>query len=411
MSAVNFIKKAVNLSPGLKEVCVRTYECYRSGRYWLYTLRYPVEPETIVFEAYKGTSYADSPKALYEAMCREPGYQSYKKIWMFCEPEKYAFLKENPGTEVVKYGSGEYYQCYARAGMWITNYLCEYGIRKRPGQIYVQTWHGTPLKKIGCDVSRAGLPETERKRTYHKYEREGKAIDYLPSPSDFYTEKIKSAFLLGAQANILQYGYPRNDTLFAADADRISDIRRKLEIPEEKKAILYAPTWRDDQHTPGVGYTYEPGLDFEKLMEKLGEEYVVLFRAHYLVSSRFDFEKYQGFVRDVSKYDDINELYLASDMLVTDYSSVFFDYANLRRPILFYMYDYEEYKGELRDFYFDVDVLPGPVIKERQDISGDIRELTEHFVYDKKYAKFNAKFNPVTLPCSERILEEIMTSG
>ncbi len=406
-TAGKYIKRIINLSPILKECSVHIYEFVRRGAYLRYVIGNPIEPKTVVFESYLGSSYACSPKALYEAMCSDPVYKDYRKVWMFRNPEKYQFLEKNPGTVLVKRGSKDYYRYYAAAKFWITNYLPEYGIRKRSGQIYVQTWHGTPLKKIGCDVMRKELPLAERKRTFHKYEREGKSIDYLPSPSAFYSEKITSAFLLGKQAEILQYGYPRNDALLRPKKEKIAKIRRKLGIPAEKKVILYAPTWRDNQHTPGVGYTYKLGIDFTKLKEKLGREYVLLFRAHYLISSRFDFDQYEGFVYNVSEYDDINDLYIAADMLVTDYSSVFFDYAILRRPILFYMYDYEEYKEQMRDFYFGIEELPGPVIKEKRDISDDICSLMESFSYDERYQKFNEKFNPVTIPCSSRMLKKI----
>lgn len=406
-TAGKYIKKIVNLSPALKECSVRIYELLRRAAYLRYVIGTPIETKTVVFESYLGSSYACSPKALYEAMCADPAYSDYKKVWMFRNPQKYQFLEENTGTVVVKRGSGEYYRYYASAKIWITNYLPEYGIRKRPGQIYVQTWHGTPLKKIGCDVARKELSLAERKRTFQKYEREGKSIDYLPSPSAFYSEKISSAFLLGKQAEILQYGYPRNDALFQIKEEKIGEIRRKLGIPMGKKVILYAPTWRDNQHTPGIGYTYKPGLDFDDLREKIGGEYVLLFRAHYLISSRFDFGQYEGFVYNVSEYDDINDLYIAADMLITDYSSVFFDYAILKRPILFYMYDYEEYKEQMRDFYFEAEELPGPAIKEKRDISVDICRLMESFSYDEKYRNFNKKFNPVTTPCSSRILQKI----
>ncbi len=405
--AVKYIKKIVNLSPALKECAVRIYALIRRGAYIRCVIENPIEPKTVVFEAYLGSSYACSPKAMYEAMCADPAYEDYKKVWMFRNPERYQFLEKNPGTVLVKRGSGDYYRYYAKAKFWITNYLPEYGIRKRHGQIYVQTWHGTPLKKIGCDVERKELPWAERKRTFHKYEKEGKSIDYLPSPSPFYSQKITSAFLLGKQAEILQYGYPRNDALFLFDEEKTAKIRKKLGIAPGKKVILYAPTWRDNQHTPGVGYTYKLGLDFSDLREKLGGEYAVLFRAHYLISSQFDFRKYEGFVYNVSEYDDINDLYIAADLLVTDYSSVFFDYAILKRPILFYMYDYEEYREQMRDFYFGIEELPGPVIKEKRDISGDICSLMESFSCDEKYVKFIEKFNPVTAPCSGRMLKRI----
>lgn len=405
------IKKMLNMSPVLKECLIRFYEFCRCLIYQGYVLRYPIQKKMVVFESYLGSSYACSPKAMYEAMCADDAYKDYEKIWMFKNPEKYSFLEQNPKTILVKKGSKDYYRYYAQAKVWITNYLPEYGVRKRQGQIYVQTWHGTPLKKIGCDVLRTHLPSAERKRTFKKYVREGQSIDYLPSPSEFYTEKITSAFCLGGQARVLQKGYPRNDALVTLNEEKILDIRQKLHLPEEKKVILYAPTWRDNQHTPGVGYTYELGIDFSSLQKKLDGKFIILFRAHYLISNQFEFQKYKGFIYDVSEYDDINDLYCAADLLITDYSSVFFDYANLKRPILFYMYDYEEYKEQMRDFYFGIEELPGPVILEQRDISDDIFKVLEMFVYDEKYQKFNERFNPVREACSDQLLKLIFKEG
>ncbi|EJW91561.1 CDP-glycerol:poly(glycerophosphate) glycerophosphotransferase, partial [gut metagenome] len=156
---------------------------------------------------------------------------------------------------------------------------------------------GTPLKKIGCDALHKEMGKKEQKRTLKKYEREGQMIDFLPSPSPFYTEKIKSCFRLGKQAQVLEEGYPRNDSLFGRTREEGENLREKLGLPEEKKVILYAPTWRDDQHTAGTGYTYELGIDFDRLWAALGEKAVILFRAHYLISNGFDFDKYQGFIR------------------------------------------------------------------------------------------------------------------
>lgn len=401
------IKKMVNVSPAVKEAAVSCYSFFCGVRYQHYIRKYPINPQMVVFESYLGGKYGCSPRAMFEAMCKDSRYDGFLKVWMMKEPDQYQELTRMPNTIVVKYRSREYYQYYARAGVWVTNYLLSNGIVKRPGQIYVQTWHGTPLKKIGCDALHKEMPPKEQKRTLKKYQQEGQMIDFLPSPSAFYTEKIKSCFQLGTQAKILEEGYPRNDALFCSSEDKRRGIREKLGLPEGKKVILYAPTWRDDQHTAGTGYTYELGVDFQQLKQALAGEAVILFRAHYLISNGFDFESYQGFIRNVSEYDEINDLYLVSDLLITDYSSVFFDYANLKRPMLFYMYDYEKYKTRLRDFYFDISEIPGPVIKEKRDISKDIQQLLEHFVYDETYKKFNEKFNPVREACSSRILAQI----
>ena len=234
------VKKIINLSPAVKELSIHLYDWYCHTIYRRYARRYPVDSKTVVFESFLGGKYACSPKAIYEAMCTDPLYNDYKKVWCFKNPEKYRYLEQDPQTVLVKYRSDEYYKYYAQAGYWITNYLPTYGIEKREGQVYVQCWHGTPLKKIGCDVLRSSLPAAERRRTEAEYEKEGQRIDFLPSQSPFYSEKIRSAFRLGSQARILEVGYPRNDALFACEEEKHRNLRDKLKLPRDKKVILYA---------------------------------------------------------------------------------------------------------------------------------------------------------------------------
>jgi CDP-glycerol glycerophosphotransferase len=174
----------------------------------------------------------------------------------------------------------------------------------------------------------------------------------------------------------------------------IDNLKKDLSIDSSKKIILYAPTWRDNQHISGQGYTYDLNIDFGKLREEFGDEYIILFRAHYFISNNIDLSEYEGFVYDVSKYDDINELYVISDILITDYSSVFFDYANLKRPIMFYMYDFDEYKNNMRDFYIDIDELPGPIAKTQNELIEAIKNVeTYQKDYGEKYKAFYDKYD------------------
>ena len=172
----------------------------------------------------------------------------------------------------------------------------------------------------------------------------------------------------------MEVGYPRNDFLLNYKADDLKKIKEFIGIPEDKKVILYAPTWRDNQHEAGVGFTYDLNVDFERLRRELGDEYVILFRVHYLVASSFSFRDFEGFIYNVSNYDDINHLYLIADLLITDYSSVFFDYGILKKPMLFYMYDLDDYKDSIRGFYFGIDRLPGRIITEEEELPDAIRD-------------------------------------
>ncbi len=408
-----FLRKTLNRSQSLKDAAVKIYLRVQKARYDFYARYLRINPRIIVFESYLGQSYSCSPRAIFEALCREEWGKGYTKVWMFENPEKYKYLEElYPGTRVVRYHSRKYFRYYARAKYWVTNYILSHGIYRREGQVYIQTWHGTPLKKIGCDVPRRGLPPSERRFTFKRYIREGRQISYLLSPSDFYSEVVKNAFRLSPRARIIQFGYPRNDALFTADEAYVRAVREKLSLPEGKKVILYAPTWRHSQHDESAGLVCDLGLSFDALKAGIGDEAVILFRTHYLIRNSLDLAAYKGFVFDVSDYDEVNDLYLVSDMLITDYSSVFFDYANLQRPMLFYMYDYEAYRDEMNDFYFDISLLPGPVIKEKkEDISEDIKALFRDFQVDEAYVAFNKKFNPYRRPCAGSVVREIWGRG
>ncbi len=209
---------------------------------------------------------------------------------------------------------------------------------------------------------------------------------------------------------MLELGYPRNDALSHVDPDEIRSLKVRLGIPPDKRVVLYAPTWRDDQHSSALGYTLQLPLDFDRLRAELGGEYVILFRAHYLIGNAFDFEKYAGFVMDVSDVSDINELYLVSDTLVTDYSSVFFDYANLKRPIVFYMYDLDDYTDNMRGFYIDLADLPGPIVRTGDELAAAIRSAdTQDQRLAERYRRFNERFNYLDDGhASERVIQRVI---
>lgn len=334
---------------------------YRKTKYAINTIGVKADEKTVMFNAFNGKSYSCTPKAVYEYMLSSEEYKDYKFIWVVRNLELYGWLADNPRTSIVKNKSKEYTKALAVAKYWIFNYRIYDYIYPKKGQVYVQCWHGTPLKRLGYDIEHSNNAMNSSEEIQYKYRTDAEKFKYILSPSAFASDKFASAWNLnetGQRDKVLEAGYPRNDFLQNYDQKCLSRIKEELKIPEDKKVLLYAPTWRDNQHVAGVGYVYSNPVDFAKWRETLGEDWVILFRAHYLVADAFDFEEYKGFVYDVSKYNDINELYVISDMLITDYSSVFFDYANLKRPILFYMYDLDAYKNELRGFYIDLEELP-----------------------------------------------------
>ena len=376
-----------------------------------------VDSNTIVFEAYMGRSYACSPKAIYEYMLHNKKYSSYNFIWFFKNIEDYKFLEKNKNTIVVKYKSKKYYQYYAKAKYWITNSRIPDVILKKKSQKYIQCWHGTPLKKLGYDITvEGGNAMNSLKDIRKKYRIDAKKYDYMVSPSKFCSEKFRSAFNLkkyNKENIIIEEGYPRNDFLINYTQKDVDRVRKDLNIPKNKKIILYAPTWRDNQHESGVGYVYEPEINFKKLQILFGEDYILLFRSHYFIANYINLDEYKGFVYNVSQYDDINDLYIISDLLITDYSSVFFDYAILKRPIIFYMYDLKEYKNKLRDFYINLKELPGPIVENEKDLVKEIKSIDKNKKkYFNTYKKFNEKFNYLEDGnATERVVEKILSKG
>ena len=374
---------------------------------WFYITN-KVDNKLIIFEVFDGRKFCDSPKALYLEILNNKEYKDYKCIWAFREPDNYKFLLKNKNTKIVKSESSEYYKYFAKSKYWIVNYRLSDIFLKKKNQVYVQCWHGTPLKRLGCDINVEGNLLSTKNEIHNQYRTDSKRYNYMISPSKFCTEKFMSAFDIKDKNIMIEKGYPRNDFIVNHTKKDVERIKKELDIPKNKKVILYAPTFRDNQHDSKTGYTYKTEVNFDKLRKELEKNYVILFRAHYLVASKFDFKKYKGFIYNVSELDDVNELYIVSDLLITDYSSVFFDYSILKRPIIFYMYDLDEYKNNLRDFYFDIEELPGSIIKDEKLILKEIKKA-EHFVYTSKYKKFNDKFTYLDDgKSSRRVLEEII---
>ena len=389
------IRNILRHFPGLRLIARKVYSSVKSVNYKRIAKTTPIDPKIIMFEVFMGRQYSCNPKAIYEYITRDSRFDDYRLVWAFRDVEKAKKIPELSRAEIVKMKSKEYFKTCAEAAFIITNSNLDNRISKQPGQTFIQTWHGTPLKKLRCDIeAESGNANNSLEEIKYRNDVDMIRYDYFISPSEFCTEKFTSAFNLkelGKEKIIIETGYPRNDILINYKPERINEIKYKYGIDPDKKIILYAPTFRDNRHD-GSGYVYDTHLDFDKLRYELGQDYIILFRAHYFVANQFNFEKYNGFVYDMSRLDDINELYLISDLLITDYSSVFFDYANLERPILFYMYDLEEYANEIRGFYFDLNILPGPIVKDEDNLILEIKRL-ENWEKDEKYNSFNKRFN------------------
>ncbi|GGH76632.1 CDP-glycerol glycerophosphotransferase [Pullulanibacillus pueri] len=353
----------------------RRQEFTRRIMYHLFRLL-PMNSKSVVLESYWGKSATCNPRAIVDYM--EKQGLNYKYIWSLNNENK----SVNPQGIAVRKNSLKYYYYLATSKYFINNANFPDFYKKRKRAIEIQTLHGTFLKTMGLDVP--GENDTEEKR--ERFLRRCARWDYLLSPSRYMSEITRRCYLY--ENEILEVGFPRNDVLYNQNnQQQIENLKAKLNLPKDKKVILYAPTWR-------VKNKFNIQLDIEKMQNELGEDYILLLRLHYFVANGIDLSPYKGFAYNMSAYEDIQELYLISDLLITDYSSVMFDYANLNRPILFFTYDLEHYRDQLRGFYIDLEAeAPGPLVKTNEALIHAVQHVDDYRdLYGEKMAKFRSKY-------------------
>ncbi len=344
------------------------YRKWRRSRFYFPSMRllmwvlrrFPADADRIVFEAGLGRQYADSPRYIYEELVRRghPG----RKVWSY----RGTVHSDDARTSTVERLSVRYFWHLARAKYWVSSQNMPYYVTRRRDGVFVQTWHGTPVKRMLRDVAEVyGRDEGYVGRMT----RAAAQWTVLVSPSAFATGAISGAY--GFTGPVLEVGYPRNDLLAAPGRDeRAAAVRARLGIPADARVVLYAPTFRDDRAYGRGRFGFALPFDPARLTQRLGRDVVVLLRLHLLVSDELEIpEAIEGTVRDVSAYPEIQDLQLASDVLVTDYSSVLFDYAILRRPMVFHAYDLEDYRDRLRGFYLDYErEVPGPITTTEDEL-------------------------------------------
>jgi len=370
---------------------------------WNLFVLLPLNPQKAVFSNFNGGGYGDNPKFIAQEFLRRG--LSWKLYWVSASDYNLpkGILPLRPNTIAFAFHM-------ATAGTWVDDTRKLYYFKKRPRQFYIQTWHGTPLKKLAFDMEAVSMSGSHDIRQYRKeFADNTKTWDCLIAQNVFSARIFPRCFAFSKR--MLCIGYPRNDVLFARNhpQDRKA-IRQELGLPD-KKILLYAPTWRDDEYDPDGVYQFRPSLDFARLREALEKDYVIAVKYHYLVGDRIDWSGLEDFVYPFNAQAEISSLYLAADALITDYSSVMFDYSLLHRPMYFYTYDLEKYRDELRGFYFDfLAEAPGPISLTTEELIQDIRqygtEIGEEF--QEKTQAFYEKFHTYeTGTASDKVIEEI----
>ncbi|WP_181276320.1 bifunctional glycosyltransferase/CDP-glycerol:glycerophosphate glycerophosphotransferase [Brevibacterium oceani] len=346
-----------------------------------------IVPGTMFFESFGGNTVSGSPKEIDRVVALlAPKVQ---RVWSVRDNS----VSVPEGARRVVVGSEEWLRHLATSEVLVNNNNFPHYFKKANRQRYIQTWHGTPLKRIGNDVPGANLSLRYRALMQKEAEHEW---DLLLAQSPWAAERLAEAFAY--EGPIFAQGYPRNDAL--NDPARVASARLQLNalygISDAQTVVLYAPTWRDNLKDADGRYSRVDYLGLDSVRSKLGEDYVIFYRGH--ANSVFSENKLNSAgVIDVSLYPDVNDLISASDMLLTDYSSIMFDYVVTGKPIAFIAPDLEQYRDETRGFYFDFESqAPGPVLRDGPSavrwIKGEDRGSHE---YSEKYASFVEKFAPM----------------
>ncbi|MFI6349588.1 bifunctional glycosyltransferase family 2 protein/CDP-glycerol:glycerophosphate glycerophosphotransferase [Streptomyces sp. NPDC050560] len=334
-------------------------------------LRLPVDENLAVYCAYWGRGYACNPAAIHAAAARLAPH--IRSVFLVTEE---AAERMPEGVDHAVLGSPEAWRVLARAKYLVNNANFPDAVVKRPGTVHLQTQHGTPLKTMG--VEQAAYPVVAAHsggfgRLLARVDR----WDYNLSSNRHSTRVWEREF--PASYEMLEYGYPRNDVYTTAGAAEVARARRALGVPEGRTALLYAPTHRD--YRTG----FDAQLDLEAFCEAAGEEFVVLLRAHYFYAENDSGARAGAVPRgaraaggprviDVTRHGCAEDVCLAADGLITDYSSIMFDYANLDRPIVVFADDWDVYR-ETRGVTFDLmECPPGPVARTQEELAALFRD-------------------------------------
>ncbi|CAN5230390.1 hypothetical protein BH09ACT1_BH09ACT1_06280 [soil metagenome] len=346
--------------------------------------------DAVFFESFFGRNASCNPRAIDAALARiRPDIARY---WSVAD----ASVEVPAGAIPVIEGSAEWWNARGSARLLVINDWLRKRFRKRAHQKVLQTWHGTMLKKLALSRRRLGL------RPAVATLREKARWDILLAQNPYAAKVFRRAYAF--RGPIWQEGYPRDDVLVNGDP---AAVRARLGIADGVTVLLYAPTWRDD-HPDHVDH-----LDVAAFARELGPDYVTLIRGHSRTLLPGENVTAPG-VMDVTGYPDVSELFLVADALITDYSSVMFDYTVTGKPVFFFTPDLEHYRTNLRGFYFDLlPVAPGPVLTTTGELADVVRRRADiRSDYAEKYAAWQARFNPRDDGgAAERVVRRLLAEG
>lgn len=334
----------------------------------------------ILFNTFSGKKYDDSPKAIYEMMLTDSRFSGFKLVWALQEPEKVQI----PGrATVIKADSFMYFVTALRAKVWITNSSMERGLDfKKKRTLCFNTWHGTPIKVMGIDIK-------EDNQSFRS--KINVRADIILAQSQYDIDIFSHAFQLPVSC-FRMTGLPRNDILANYTHNDVDSIKEKLGIDKDKVVLLYAPTFREYTKGTSNEVVLNVPMDLKRWQEKLGDKYVVLFRAHYEVAKHMKVDGYPMFL-DMSSYPDLNELMIVADALISDYSSIYFDFSVTHKPMYCFAYDYDEYMAN-RGMYLNLkDELPCEIHQNEDSLIEELLKIGQSAAEKKEQTElFQKKF-------------------
>lgn len=329
---------------------------------------FPIQENKIVCSSFKGKHYADNPKYITEELLRGNG--DYDIVWLLLKNNN-AELPQ--GVRRVTYGSLDGLKELMTAAVWIDSSVKEYGVFKRKKQFFFETWHGSyGLKKIAWDMKDISLVNTKI------YPHNVKLFDLMISNSRKTTEIYRQGF--GYEGTMLEYGSPRNDVFFQEPEPYIRKVKEYFKL-EDRRLVLYAPTWRYNYNTDFLSMNFE---QIRKVLGKrFGGDWTVLVRMHSqnMVEARNIADDGRT-VLNATYYNDMQELLVACDVLITDYSSCMFDFVTRGKPCFLYAPDVEAYRDDC-EHYFDIYDLPFPLGRNTAELEQKILEFDEEIYQEK----------------------------
>lgn len=332
----------------------------------------------ILFVVYGGQRYDDSPRFVYEYMKTHKRYNKFIYVWAFIKPDEI----EGDIRYKIKIDTLKYFITALKAKYWVTNSSVSRGLDfKKRDTVNVMFPHGiTGIKYVGNDL------EGDNKSFVSKSKKKEADIIALGGKNELNI--IRRVWNING-AKIIKKGLPRNDELVNWKIADVEALKKKLNIAQGKKVILYAPTFREYNKDSQLFNYLKPPFNFDYWYKELGDKYVLLFTAHYEVAKLLNFPENHPFVVNAFKYPRINDLMLISDILISDYSSIIFDYSILERPILSYAYDYELYKRERGIYDGYENMFMRGIFKKEKEIVAYIKMINyeEECIHTKKYIK------------------------